>query len=308
MFATEIAKTLGMPSIPDEWSNGQVLGFVRMMWGQWLLKSGRGGVNADDQNRGPAPPAAVAAAAKIAFTTIGNDLKHLSFTEPHEIPVSEAAPVDPSSASLMERTESGTVHVPNFSEADDDRLNEWAVDSKMTAVPFVELSSRVPVVRGSIENFERRTTNLQWLRNHFRSLNDIGRLPFNNADLWQLHQYYFSPPFDAKGDGEQTSTSTVDEYTSASSPGETLGSSPHTSIPSMGRAVSFLSLYNAFAASLASGPGSNNKRPYMDSIEDESGHTAKKAKNLKPRIAYYPRIMVSLLPHVYIVHSRYWCI
>ena len=54
-----------MPNLPEQWSNDQVLGFFRLMWQQWLLKSGRGVAPSqdDDSIRGPAPPAAVAAAA-----------------------------------------------------------------------------------------------------------------------------------------------------------------------------------------------------------------------------------------------------
>jgi hypothetical protein len=264
------------------------------MWEQWLIKSGRGTMIVSDQVRGPAPPAAVAAAAKIAFTTLGNDLQNIVFSEAHEVPISEAAPVDPSSITLLERTDSGTLQIPVFHESDSDVLDEWSIGSKPSAVRFLEYSTRLPVVRGSHESASRRNTNLHWLRDHFRSLSDIGRLPFNNADLWQLHQHYFSPPNEQKGDGEQMSLPVTEEGTCASSVGEATGLSPHTNGNDqiLSRAVSFLSLQNAFAASLACGSMQHHKRPMTDSIEEEAGHAAKKAKNWRPRIANYPRIMV----------------
>lgn len=77
-------------------------------------------------------------------------------------------------------------------------------------------------VRGPLENPERRNRNLQWLRQHFRSLGEVGRLPFSNADLWQLHQYYFSPPVSATEEssiaGVAASASDDGQHSSSRSP------------------------------------------------------------------------------------------
>lgn len=283
-----------MPNIPEQWANDQVLGFFRLMWQQWLLKAGRGAGIPEEACRGPAPPAAVAAAAKIALSALGSSPESLFHTEPHEKTVAEGAPVDPCNTALLERTDSGTMRVPSFSnalESEGDELLE--MDSKITDVASAA-SSHPSTVRGPLENPERRNRNLQWLRAHFRSLNEVGRLPFNNADLWQLHQYYFSPPFCPETDADKPLTDT-DEADKKESPENTVAPPPTPAISSknlsLGPAVSFQALGDAFAASGMFPPPSSNKRR---SNEEGDGPVAKKAKSLsKPRIAYYSRVMVS---------------
>lgn len=293
-----VARTLGIPNLPERWSNDQVLGFFRLMWQQWLLKAGRGAAISEDACRGPAPPSAVAAAAKIALSALGNSPESMFHTEPHEKPVAEGAPVDPSNTALLERTDSGTMRVPSFADANDFEADELLeIDSKVTE--FASGATNATTVRGPLENPERRNRNLQWLRVHFRSLNEVGRLPFNNADLWQLHQYYFSPPFCPESDTDKPSSTDADESADETSgqnePTENTAVPPPTPAvgtkdPSMGRAVSFQALGDAFAASGMFPPATSNKRR---SLEEGDGPAAKRAKSLsKPRIAYYPRVMV----------------
>jgi len=287
-----------MPNIPDQWSNDQVLGFFRLMWQQWLLKAGRGSGVSADAFRGPAPPAAVAAAAKIALSALGSSPESLFHTEPHEKSVADGAPVDPPNTALLERTDSGTMKVPSFSNAfdvEDGGLLD--MDSK-TSDSASAIRSGATTVRAPLDNPERRNRNLQWLRVHFRSLNEVGRLPFNNADLWQLHQYYFSPPFCPDTDaGEKPATDSDDtedsahkESTKALVPPPTPALSTRSSC--MGRAVSFQTLGDAFVASGMFPSSASNKRR---SLVEGDGPAAKKAKSLsKPRVAYYPRVMVSI--------------
>ena len=271
------------------------------MWQQWELKAGRGTTGPEkDVARGPAPPAAVAAAAKIAFTTLGGDLGRLFSTEAHEKPIAEGSPVDPASSALIERTDSGTMLVPTFSALSDEEICEFT-DGRVKTPGMEEglSSSSIPPFTGLFENPERRNLNLQWLRVHFRSLSDIGRMPFNNADLWQLHQYYFSPPFYPTDDGntiEEPEKSPIDSAEldhadgvksmdeSAASP--TI-STTEAQAPPLGRTVSFQALGSAFACS------GNKRRSDDETMKENDEPAAKRVKNLKPRIAYYPRLMVS---------------
>ena len=297
VIVTAIAMTLGMPRLPETWSNEQVLGFVRLMWQQWLFKSGRG--NPQDMNsvaKGPAPPAAVAAAAKIAFSALGTNPEQIFFSEEYSRPVTEVSPIDPAGSALMERTDSGTLTSPELMESAEGTLHEWFEGDKHHMHTGTAGNSTA-LIRSPLEDPEKRNRNLQWLRLHFRSLSQIGRLPFNHADLWQLHQYYFSPPVattddeggddsDGTGNSRQRSKS-VSPSTKPSDGGEN---------GKMGRSVSFRSLNDASAltTSLSDHATSVMHKRTHDDMEETQEPATKKAKSLKPRVAFYPRIMVRI--------------
>ena len=45
--------------------------------------------------------------------------------------------------------------------------------------------------------------NMEWLRLHFRSLNEMIQLPYVYADLLQLYRYFYSPADAGDDDGTQ---------------------------------------------------------------------------------------------------------
>jgi Ran GTPase-activating protein (RanGAP) involved in mRNA processing and transport len=288
-----IAVTLGVPRLPEVWSNDQVLGFFRLMWRQWAIKAGRGNVGKGDIPRGPAPPAAVAAAAKVAFASLGTALQTLFQTEMYEKPISERPSVDPSDTALLERSLSGTLEIPKCSFVNEDELSEWeGGKSKMDGTDTLPSSAHTLSVQETYENSERRSRNLRWLRLHFRSLSEVGRIPFNNAELWHLHQYYFSPPNVVLHDCDGLHH----EVTSTPARGMAAPSTPNQqpSAPGMGRAISFQSLGNAFSVSRSLSHAGGHKRRSEKQCQSEEQPALKRPKNSKPRIAYYPRIMTKL--------------
>lgn len=214
-----ITVTLGMPQLPESWSNDQVLGFVRLMWQQWRQKEAVGADSEDLQEaKGPAPPAAVAAAAKIAFSTLGESPEGALHSEPYEREFAETSPLIPPNAALLERTLSGTLRVPAFHDIFDgdipNTIEAWSEDFRPDLPTHQSLQTIKNVEsENPLENRERRNKNLRWLCVNYRSLNDIGQLPFNNADLWQLHQYYFSPPHYSSTQSDVTAQSLIDSHT-----------------------------------------------------------------------------------------------
>lgn len=291
--------TLGLPRLPESWSNDQILGFIRYMWQQWLLKSGRGKANSCNEIRGPAPPAAVASASKIAFSSLSSDAGELFQTELHEKLPSEQPPMDRITDALLERTDSGTIGIPSFCDVDEEDLKEWTGDRVRTGQ-----ASSYSMVRTALEDPERRNRNLAWLRSHFRALNDIGRLPFNNADLWQLHQYYFSPPYSDTDDDENKGKDNEPTYAArkpAAAGNARLPVSDNSSLNSRpaSRTISFQTLGDAIASSTGT-----YKRRCSENEEggEDDKPSAKRAKNFRTRIAYYPRITVS---HWLVYHLRF---
>jgi len=287
---TQIAMTLGLPRLPD-WSNVQVLGFVRLMWQQWLLKSAQGRMaNVQEGIRGPAPPAAVASAAKIAFSSLGVSPDKLFRAESHDIPFAEGPPVDPAKTALLERTDSGTLNIPSFSPDAAGELHEWAEEDMATTAHD---HSNAALAVSPLEDPVRRNKNLKWLRVHFRSLSEVGRLPFNNADLWQLHQYYFSPPTSEAKVEQDPQSESLDSKNEPdvpqNSPVQESGQKP------LGRAVSFTTLGAALAAS--NDPALNDHKRGTEAMDvpeatvSDAEPMSKRAKCLKPRIAFYPRVM-----------------
>lgn len=279
--------TLGMPWLPESWSNDQVLGFFSFMWEQWLLKSKNGNNESNDVRRGPAPPAAVAAASKIAFSSLGANAPNLLRTEDHRKSVIEGAPVDSAVSAFMERTESGTLLAPPSTIISEAEISDFLGGGKPPglstdiATPFSPATS----VKSLLEDHERRSLNLRWLRLHFRFLSDVGRLPFHNADLWQLHQYFFSPPF-------YFADSSASE---SSEPKLLISSSMNATTPSEERAEIFHDSPYHHGALVDETSQHGMKRPssFVGGEMEEAGHLSKKAKNLKPRIEYFPRILVS---------------
>jgi hypothetical protein len=271
--------------------------------------------------RGPAPPAAVAAAAKIALAGLGKSPEKLFHRDSHERTICEVSPVDPARTSLMERSDSGLFVLPKFQKELMGDIDEW-IDHATKRTVFEAERGRIQV-RGPLEDPERRNRNLQWLRTRFRSLNEVGRLPFNNADLWQLHQYYFSPPSRSESDkpfAESDWDSNVSSlerkselYSKHASPEHVNGSPERTDqarappptpcvatlkspCTNMGRAVSFQALGDAFVASGIMSRDDNMHKRRSDIIDsDEDGPATKRARSWNmPRIGFYPRVMAKI--------------
>lgn len=329
-----IAVTLQLPQVIEKWSNDKFLRFIHFMWTEWNksqpdpqppspgkteeLEDGAGkDTNAKEQS-GPAAPATVVRAAKQGLTLIGNDLDSSLHTEPYEREISETSPVVPANATMLERTQSGTIRVPPLVESHRDLVEDMCTSSTESST---ESNNAQNQTAGITLDPMRKNRNLEWLRAHFRSLNEVSHLPFNSADLWKLHQYFFSPilsPMDTSLDSTPTSDylHALDAFSSAeertdemsATPGERKAKFKRTRNPqcslmpsgksmsaSLDRNISFQMLDEAvLSAGSASNLDSVHKRrsTYTDD-EEESEHASKRSRSFKPRIAYYPRIRVS---------------
>lgn len=236
-----------------------------------------------NQFRGPAPPAAVASAAKIAFASLGHQPESLFRCDIFDKSLSERPPVDPPNASLMERSLSGTICVPELAV----QLGK-EIDGSATNIKHTEYSSPRGVLptRSPLEDPEKRNRNLKILSHHSRALNEIARLPFNNADLWQLHQYFFSPTYQPTGEDSSNSNS---EHEASSQP---------SNRQIVNDQISFQMVCDALAAEKSEPPGDSSELPSHKRRADNDNEdgdpdepSAKRSKFLNPRIAYYPRIM-----------------
>jgi hypothetical protein len=122
----------------------------------------------------------------MAFQVIGLEGVASLNTEDHQKELSETSPLVHTNDTMLERSLSGTLRVPAIAKQDSMQDIEGWVQS----LPIVQSSLNAS---GPKVDTEQKNRNIQWLRSHFQSLHQVGQLPFNEADLWQLHQYFFSP-------------------------------------------------------------------------------------------------------------------
>lgn len=301
-FVAAITKTLGLPQIPDEWGNDRALSFVRYMWMSTRVQHG-----SLSSSRGPAPPAAVAASGKTAFAALSaSDACKIQFQQEHLSTQVEDSPVIAPDTAILVRSESGqNLQIPVWGDDLLDEEDSWSDSDSFDRSSISEVSvnrtTSVATVEPGIRN-----KNLQWLRAHLQSLTELGNLVFNNADLWQLHQYFFSPAYILPDEGEVSCHFQTDGEIQAATDSENF--STDTPTPNKLFAIPTESYDRVDAvptegvdSSVKSGASSDvdstsrsKKRGVLDeALRDAEEPSAKRAKNLRPRIAYFPRIRVS---------------
>ena len=298
-----ICTTLGLPKPLEGYTNDQCLCFIRLMWKQWRDENNFSCMTLDVQAQtirrmGPAPPPDVVRASRMAFQLLGPHQASVLQTEDHQKDLSETSPLVRTSDIMLERSDSGTLRVPSIA-ADDEQCDfeGWKIGAPKKSSRPVHQVDPPPA------ELAQRDRNLQWLRTHFQSIHQVGQLPFSEADMWQLHQYFFSPlvPYceSEKSGSTRASSPAPSPLPSQTSPIHR--DTSHTS--QMGRVLSFQTLGDA--TSIASGSSFSKNSNYsrrrnlgtMEEKEDDVSTSSeevqpvtKRARNFRPRISFYPRI------------------
>lgn len=297
----EITKTLGLPQIPEDWGNDRALSFVRYMWMYARMQLG-----SQTTSRGPAPPTAVAASGKTAFAALSaSDVCKMQFQQEHMSTQVEDYPVISPDTAILVRSESGhNLQIPVWGDDLLDEEDSWSDSDSFDRSSISEVSINRPTSVVVVEP-ERRNKNLRWLRAHLQSLTELGSLVFNNADLWQLHQYFFSPAYTVADEGEGVGSSHLVDECHQSKEGENLNADTPTRLLST---ITMQNRGNADAAStecvdshvksvtsdVDSTSRSKKRGVLEETLRGAEEPGAKRAKNLRPRIAYFPRIREKL--------------
>jgi Ran GTPase-activating protein (RanGAP) involved in mRNA processing and transport len=314
-----ICATLSLPKALEEFSNDQCLSFIRLMWKKWRDESGVTKMPPDVQIQavrklGPAAPPDVMRASRMAYQVIGSGGATALQTEEHKKDVSDTSPLVYANDIMLERSMSGTLRLPPLAlDQKETDLNEWKHEMTLSLFP-AQTSQLSPVI-----DTASKDRNLKWLREHNQSLRQVGQLPFNEADLWQLHQYFFSPIVLCE-EGKAMKLSGVNGTISESDSASTSVTShfhkqgypqPSSSEQSqINRNSSFQVLDDASNAVVSIGSvmttthlrrrrslstmESKETDDSSTSSDDESEPTTKRARNFRPRISYYPRIRMLL--------------
>lgn len=335
----------------ETWSNEQVLKFIRVMWDrhrhekerevaalapsqdstQSMSNASRASSSsatseklaesAAEPKSGPSDPATVVAAAKSAFQALGDAGGALLLTEESQRAISDSSPMVSSDAVMLEKTPSGTIRVPlldGLDESDYKKSNSVRLEASTTHISDISLcmANGKDCPETPVDPVAKRR-NLEWLRMHYRSLNEMARLPYIHADLLQLYRYFYSPPppyADDEGsvivhDGilgphQQPgglsfspvggAAAMTNMWSSSSSP------SPHVKQSALQRKTSYRGLHDVMMGQSnntlpspnfgAAAENSSKRRP----VPDQSMQPAtKRARSDKPRIDYFPRLKVS---------------
>lgn len=316
--STAITMTLGLPQLPEEWGNDRVLSFVRFMWTHWkstkTVEPTKQIDEAKDLSRGPAPPSMVAASAKRAFGSLSkSEESRIAFQNELQNQVDDNPIIAPDTTILVRSLSGKNLQVPSSDEpikevpptAEAGQIHDsWSSEMESFDQSSYTGSSVSSRNIGAIDYERRRNRNLAWLRSHLQTLNDIGNLAYDDADLWQLHQYFFSPAYNADDNVDDNAESEMTETKNClDATGElradSEGAPPTTGSPSepekahIGRAASFRTLGNANAEADTSVQRPNKRNSLGQELKFEQGN-AKRAKNSRKRIAYYPRVIERL--------------
>ncbi len=274
------------------------------------------------------------AAAESAFEALGDAGGALLLTEEPQRSISDSSPMVSSDAVMLEKTPSGTIRVPSLD--DSDRGDNFFRQKKQQpqSQPDVPLeASDVHASSGSLCTANgkdcpetpvdpaAKRRNMDWLRLHFRSLNEMMQLPYVHADLLQLYRYFYSPADDGADGGDNGDGVVAREGMPPPTPrpghrsvmgfGPGVVATAHrpSGTPPMmakspcglQRKISYRGLHDVMMGrpggrDLAPSPNfglpenSSKRRPMA---EDRSMQPAtKRARNGKPRIDYFPRLKV----------------
>ena len=329
-----ITVTLGLPPALDQWTNEKTLRFMRFMWERRReeeledssIQGDRTSSDAEDDiadsdtgegtsaklaKSGPADPTLVVSAAKAAFEALGDAGVVALMPDAPSSELSDGCPLFANDAVLLERTASGNIRAP-LAQADNDSNENAAMPGSED--PLL-CRSLVPPRSGSLFESGKSAVDGKcrqrlelWLRDHSSSINELSNLPFNDADLWQLHQYFFSPVgtaiFKKANDGPA-----IDHSSDKSSPQMEKGVSPPKRLGGLTRKVSFRHLGDAAlltdlskrastsTSDIPSVSTSGRRRSLCMIDKGEKGvgiPATKRARSNKPRIDYYPQIRSKL--------------
>ena len=191
--------SLGFPYPISHWTNDQVLNFVHSMWDQYgedamttsqeekvvdplhFLPSRNGETSSPQQ--APLDPLVVVDVAKKAFNSlVENGVDVFTRRPGHPNEPSIASPIS-HSIIVVEDTD-GVMNQPLFpGERVDSFVAPPQPSNSNNAQPDPARKKRI----------------VEWLCKNIQHLKKIAQMPFSSAELWRLHQHYFTPVVNESG-------------------------------------------------------------------------------------------------------------
>lgn len=342
------AKILRLPEALEHWANEQALSFILLMWKH--MRQEKEGSSSDDNaidplnllphanghNKPNLAPATkpidaqtVVAVAKRAFEALGPHREEiLSQRSARSKLLSFESPL--AGDVIVVEANGVTVPLDHPDSSDCDYDNSDNNTCLQPAIPG-ELIFRKTITKSTpLDQSTRKKKIVKWLCNNMYHLNELSNLPFNDGELWRLHQHFVSPTIQEINlhcNGESScTTESIDELNSSNSSAHPcssilsvpcvppqsveLSTTTPASEPVMGnlsmlkRKVSYRFLHDAAMIS-------NPLRPDLavsKLIEDMNGHSmqpkSKRARRNRSRISIVPRIKKKLDSYLVSDHHR----
>ena len=339
-----------LPEALEQWTNEQVLSFIQVMWKQVrdeqeekltdvdaddplnLLPTANGNENPRLATKsGPVDARTVVAVAKKAFEALGPDgEENLSKTSSKTKLTSFESPL--AGDVIVVESDGAAVPLDHPDSSCYGYENSNAMEGSQPPIPGELLVPKQISKMPTLDLSTRKKKIMEWLCNNMYHLNELSNLPFNDGELWRLHQHFVSPTIQVtnlhcNGDSN-TLDESVDELnsimSSSANPCSSILSEPcapqqssefsatPASEPVIGnlsmlkRKVSYRHLHEAV---MIQNPVSS--RPDLavtKLIEDMNGHSmqpkSKRARRNHSRISIVPRIKKKLDSFLVSDHHR----
>jgi Ran GTPase-activating protein (RanGAP) involved in mRNA processing and transport len=186
--------TLGFPAVMEHWNNEHVMNFIHLMWERSIMDPSATEEKAIDplhflpsdgngRSLTRVPPLEAAVVVEYAKKTYDSLVQEgFDVFSRRSGNLQEQSLMPP-----LSTAESGS------HEDDDDDDN----DSLLEPLPKPQNQSFVAapedVAKSNLPDPSRKKRIVEWLCSNIQHLNKMAQKPFSSAELWKLHQHYFTP-------------------------------------------------------------------------------------------------------------------
>ena len=215
-----IIVTLGFPPALEHWTNDQIFNFIHLMWDRCGVELA---ASEEEKNMDPLhflddpmtddvghdcrmsikstplEASVVVEVAKKTFAALVDDGVDVFTRRSRENDL--ASPIATDDRIVVEMNAVATVAMETMYEGEELVLENTSV-SRPEPMPTCKTPSFVAppeAVKPTVPDASRKKRIVEWLCSHIQHLNKLAQVPFSSADLWRLHQHYFTPVVNESG-------------------------------------------------------------------------------------------------------------
>ena len=197
-----IIVTLGFPPVMEHWNNEHVMNFIHLMW----ERSNSNPADTEEKVMDPlhflstddgAPPQLPPRVAPLEADAVVEIAKKTFASLVQEgVDVFSRRPGYNQEALVVTPPLTYDDMLPQSSADESDESSMDALTAKRNR-SFVAPPEEAP--KSSVPDPSRKKRIVEWLCSNIQHLNKLAQKPFSSAELWQLHQHYFTPVVNESG-------------------------------------------------------------------------------------------------------------